>query len=91
MKGLISVIIPLHNAAKFISETLDSLYAQTYPNFEIIIVNDGSTDESVKICKRYAQERGKLKIFHQENRGPASARNRAIEQAEGKFLYFIDA
>ena len=91
MNELVTVIIPLYNAAKFISGTLDSLYAQTYQNFQIMIVDDGSTDESVEICERYAQERGNLKIFHQENRGPASARNMAIDQAEGEFLYFIDA
>ncbi len=91
MKELISIIIPLYNAAKFIAETLDSLYAQTYNKFQILVVDDGSTDESIEICKNYAQEKGKLEIFRQENRGPASARNVAIEHAAGEFLYFIDA
>lgn len=91
MHELITIIIPLYNAERFISETLSSLYTQTYQNFEILIVDDGSTDESVGICNSHAQERGKLEIYHQDNCGPATARNKAIERARGDFIYFIDA
>lgn len=91
MKELITVIIPLYNAAQFVEQTLDSLYTQTYQNFEILVVDDGSSDDGVDICKKYAEEEGRLRIFRQENSGPASARNVAIEHATGKFIYFIDA
>lgn len=87
---LITVIIPVYNAAQFIEKTLDSLYLQTYQNFQIIIIDDGSTDNGIDICKKYAEDKGKLEIFQQENRGPASARNIGIENAKGQFIYFID-
>lgn len=85
----ISVIIPLFNKEYFIENTLESVKAQTFSDFEIVIVNDGSTDNSVKIVENFTDNR--IKIFHTENKGVSSARNFGIEKASGKYIAFLDA
>jgi len=86
----VSVIIPAYNAAAFISETLDSVYAQTFADFEVIVVNDGSPDTEDLECelKRYSE---KLRYIKQENQGAAAARNTGITAARGEFVAFLDA
>lgn len=84
-----SVIIPVFNKALFIGETLNSVLAQTFTDFEIIIVNDGSTDESEAIIKGFNDSR--IRYYYQENAGVAVARNFGIDKAQGEFICFLDA
>lgn len=86
---LFSIIIPLYNKEKSIGHTVASILSQNYENFEIIIVNDGSTDNSLNIVQNFADKR--LKIISQRNSGVSAARNRGIEEARGTYLYFLDA
>lgn len=88
---IISVIIPLYNAERYIVFALESIYAQTYLNFEIIVIDDGSTDKGGAICQQFAKEKGKLRFFSQDNRGVGPTRNVGIREAGGEFLLFLDA
>ena len=87
---LISIIIPAYNAAEFIGETLDSVYAQTYTDFEAVVINDGSPDTEAleKALRRYPE---KLRYIKQENKGAAAARNTGLRAAAGEFVAFLDA
>ena len=87
----ISVIIPVYNTAKYIEKCLDSILNQTYKDIEIIIVNDGSTDNSEKIIKKYLNKYSNIKYFYEENKGQASARNLALTKASGKYITFLDS
>ena len=89
----ISIIIPVYNAEKYIEKCLYSIKRQTYSNYEIIIVDDGSKDNSLKICEKFKNENKSiiLKIFTQKNEGPSSARNKGISNAEGDYIIFVDA
>ncbi len=89
----ISIIIPLYNAEKYIEKCLYSIKRQTYSNYEIIIVDDGSKDNSLKMCEKFKNENKNiiLKIFTQKNEGPSSARNRGIANAEGDYITFVDS
>lgn len=86
---LVSIIIPVYNSEKYISRCLDSLINQTYKNIEIVIVNDGSNDNSLDIISKYIDKR--IKIYYQENQGPSIARNTGIEKSTGKYIMFVDA
>ena len=88
---LISVIIPVYNVEKYLKECLDSVINQTYKNIEIILVNDGSTDNSRDICESYAKLDNRIKVINKENAGVSSARNRGVEEAKGEWITFIDA
>lgn len=88
---LISIIIPMYNVEGFISECLDSVIAQTYKNIEIIIVDDGSTDNSHKIASSYLEKDNRIKIFQKQNGGLSDARNFGIEKSSGMFLFFLDS
>ena len=88
---LISVIVPVFNVEKFLPKCLDSILAQDYQNLEIILVNDGSTDDSLSICKKYASKDQRIKIISQKNAGLSSARNTGIDNAKGEYLTFIDS
>ncbi|WP_179068215.1 glycosyltransferase family 2 protein [Nostoc sp. C052] len=85
----LSVIIPVYNSEGSVAKTLQSVVAQTYHDFEIIIVDDGSTDKSIDICKQFHDSR--IKIVHQQNRGLAGARNTGIRHAQGEYLAFVDS
>jgi glycosyltransferase involved in cell wall biosynthesis len=85
---LVSVVIPVYNAEKHIRSTLDSVFAQTYTNLEIITVDDDSPDGSAEVIKSFGD---RIKYIHQENRGPAAARNTGIRAAKGEYIAFIDA
>jgi glycosyltransferase involved in cell wall biosynthesis len=87
----VSVIIPVYNAEKTLHKCLDSLLAQTYKDIEILLIEDGSCDNSKKICEEYCAEYAFIKLFQQGNSGPATARNNGIDHAEGKYVYFVDA
>ena len=86
----ISIIIPVYNAEKYLKRCLESVFNQSYKNYEIIIVDDGSTDNSRKIYNNYSQ-RNNCRIIIQKNSGPSSARNKGIDIASGDFLFFLDS
>jgi glycosyltransferase involved in cell wall biosynthesis len=85
----VSILIPAYDAERFVGAALQSALDQTWPNTEIILVDDGSKDQTLAVAKRY--ESAKIKIVHQENRGSAAARNRALREAQGDFLQYVDA
>ncbi|RYE28756.1 MAG: glycosyltransferase, partial [Sphingobacteriales bacterium] len=86
---LVSIIIPVFNAEKFLSQSIESAINQTWRNVEIIIVDDGSTDQSVQVAKMYANN--KVLLVQQENRGASAARNTGISHSNGVFFQFLDA
>lgn len=86
---LVSVVIPVYKVERYINETLQSVFAQTYQNFEIIIVDDESPDRSIEICESYEDPR--IRIIHQKNRGLAGARNTGIRHSKGKYIAFLDS
>ncbi len=87
----VSVLVPIYNAEKYIQRCLDSIINQTYENIEIILIEDGSKDNSLKIIKEYKKKDKRIKIFPIENNGVADARNKAVENATGEFLTFVDS
>ena len=88
----ISYIVPVYNVANYIAACLESLINQTIDEKEIIIINDGSTDNSLNICNEYSQRHDFIKVFSNEkNRGPSIARNRGLDRASGKYIQFIDS
>ena len=87
----ISVITPVYNAQKDIRKCIESILNQSFTDFELLLINDGSTDNSGEICDEYAKKDTRIKVFHQENRGPSAARNKGIDEMKGDFVTFIDA
>lgn len=87
----LTVIVPVYNAAPYLVECLDSILAQTKADFEVIIVDDGSTDGSGKICDQYQIRDNRVTVIHTLNQGTYPARNLALDKAKGKFLFFVDA
>lgn len=86
-----SILIPVYNVEKYVEECLDSVLNQTYPDFEIIIIDDGSTDSSGEICDKYAQKDVRIKVYHQENQGLMMSRKNAVLYASGLYCLFLDA
>ena len=91
MNNLVSIIIPVYNTGKYLEECMKSVLSQTYKEIEIILIDDGSTDQSPQICDQYQKEYERVKVIHQPNQGLSAARNRGIEQANGKYLMFVDS
>ena len=91
MSPRISIIVPVFNTSKYLHACLSSILGQKYRDFEVLIIDDGSTDGSSAICDEYASNDDRIKVFHKENGGVSSARNLGIEEAKGKWLYFCDA
>ncbi|MFQ6739306.1 MAG: glycosyltransferase family 2 protein, partial [Alphaproteobacteria bacterium] len=87
----VSVIIPVYNTEKFLPQCLNSIIYQTYKNLEIIIVNDGSTDNSDEICQTFAKHDKRIKIIYQTNSGVSAARNKGLLNATGDYVHFIDS
>lgn len=87
-KPLISVIVPVYNTEKYLQECLDSVLAQTYANFELLLINDGSKDGSPQICDAYAAKDDRVKVFHQENAGVSAARNKGLDNAKGEYVRY---
>lgn len=87
----VSIIIPVYNAAQYLSQCLSSIQAQSFRNFEVLMVNDGSTDASQDICRSFAESDSRFFLFDQENSGVSVSRNRALLHARGKYLQFIDS
>lgn len=88
VQGLVSIIIPLYRSEAFILDTLQSVFEQTYEDFEVIIVDDGSPDDSADVCRRIGDPR--IRIFQRENSGPCRSRNFGISQGRGEFIAFLD-
>lgn len=86
-----SILIPAFNVDKYIDKCIQSILNQSHANFEVIIVDDGSTDETLKICKKYENTDSRIKVFHQVNRGIVETRNELIKLANGNWIVFIDA
>lgn len=87
----ISILVPVYNVEKYIKECLDSIINQTYQNLEIILVNDGSTDNSGNICDEYARKDTRIKVIHQKNQGLATVRNVSVAAATGDYIGFVDS
>ncbi len=88
---LISVIVPVYNCEQYLEECIDSIIGQTYKNLEVILVDDGSTDLSGEICDRYAKKDCRIKVIHQKNSGAQAARSTGIENANDKYMGFVDS
>lgn len=88
---MISVIVPAYNSEMFIGKCIESVLAQTYSNWELIVVDDGSRDNTFGILKKYAEVDSRIRVIHQENQGPGIARNTGIAEAKGNYVVFIDS
>ena len=86
-----SVVVPVYNVEKYLRECVESVLSQSFADFELILVNDGSKDSSGAICDEYAQNDDRVKVIHKENGGQSTARNRGIEAAQGEFAIFLDS
>lgn len=92
MNELVSVIVPVYNVAKYLPKCIDSILNQTYRNLEVLLVDDGSTDESGRICDEYAQKDSRIRVFHKENGGQSTARNFALDEIKKEgFIAFVDS
>ena len=90
-KSLISIIVPVFNVEVYLPKCLDSILNQTYENLEIIVVNDGSTDNSPQICEEYANKDSRINVLHKKNGGLSSARNAGLDVANGEYIGFVDS
>ena len=88
---MISIVICVYNGEKFIKKAIDSVLKQTFADFELIIVDDGSTDQTSNICKLYAEEDNRIRIIHQTNRGVGYSRRIGLNVAKGEWIAFLDA
>lgn len=91
MKPIVSIIVPVYNVEKYLERCLDSILSQTYDDFELILVDDGSTDSSGGICDNYVSKDARIKVYHQTNLGVSAARNQGLDIAIGEFILFIDS
>ena len=89
-KGLVSIIIPVYNVEKYLENCIKSACEQTYENIEIILVDDGSTDNSPQICDEWARKDQRIVVVHKKNGGLSSARNAGLDVAKGKYVFFLD-
>ena len=90
-KNKVSIIVPVYNVAAYLEECIDSLISQTYKNIEIILIDDGSSDNSGTICDSYASKDSRVRVFHITNSGPAYARNYGLKKITGELVMFVDA
>lgn len=91
MNELVSIILPVYNVQEYLNNCVISLVNQTYSNLEIILVDDGSTDESASICDKWASKDPRIRVVHKENNGAGMARNTGLDLAKGKFVLFVDS
>lgn len=87
----VSIIVPVYNTSQYLRQCLDSILTQTYKDWECILVDDGSTDDSLRICDEYAARDQRFRVIHKENGGVSSARNRGINEASGEWITFVDS
>ena len=86
-----SIIIPIYNTEKFLPKCVESVLDQTFKDFEVILVDDGATDNCPKICDNFAKKDSRVKVIHQQNGGLSVARNNGIEKAQGEYIIFLDS
>lgn len=91
MDSLVSILVPVYNAEKYLRQCIDSILAQTYRNLQVVIVDDGSKDNSLSICQNYASKDPRVEVYHQENQGVATTRNQLLKKVKGDYVLFIDA
>lgn len=91
VESIVSVIVPVYNVASYLPACIDSVLAQTFADFELLLVDDGSTDGSGDICDDYACRDVRVTVLHQPNAGPAAARNAALDVAQGEYVAFVDS
>ena len=87
----ISIIVPVYNTEKYLDRCIQSILSQTYTDFELLLINDGSTDSSGAICDKYAEQDSRVRVFYKENGGVSSARNVGLNNAEGEYIIFVDS
>ena len=90
-KYLVSIIIPVYNAERYLEDCIESILKQTYKNYEVLLIDDGSKDNSGNICDRYSNSNNNITVIHTENRGPSHARNTGILHAKGEWICFVDS
>ena len=90
-EDLVSIITPLYNGERFVAQTIESVLAQTYPHWEMIIINDGSKDNSEAIVQKYTEQDARIQLVSQSNAGSAAARNNGIRRASGRYIALLDA
>lgn len=90
-KPTVSIIVPVYNVEKYLPACIDSILAQTFRDFELILVDDGSPDSCPALCDAAAEKDGRIRVIHQTNGGVSSARNFGLERAEGEYIGFVDA
>ena len=88
---MVSIVVPVFNVEKYLDECLKSILNQTYNNFELILINDGSTDKSGVICDEYRKKYNNIKVIHQENQGQAVARNNGVKISKSEWIMFVDS
>ena len=91
MKAIVSIVVPVYNVSRFLPECIKSVLAQSFADWELILVNDGSTDGSGEICDIFAAADSRIKVIHKPNSGVSDSRNRALDMATGKYILFLDA
>ena len=91
MQEKISIIVPVYNVEKYLERCVESILKQTYTNFELLLINDGSTDTSGELCDELASKNENIRVFHIENRGVSNARNLGIEHSTGEWITFVDS
>ena len=89
----VSIIMPVYNVEKYVSDAIDSVLKQIYNDFELLLINDGSTDNSWELCKEYGKKDDRIVLLenNSENHGPGSTRNIGLDHATGEYIYFMDA
>ena len=91
MNDLITIVVPVYNVEKYLPHTLESICGQTYTNLQILLIDDGSTDDSLAVCHKWARQDNRIQVYEQENQGVARTRNKGIQLATGKYVMFLDA
>lgn len=87
----ISIVVPIYNAEKYLERCIQSILVQTYSDFEVLLINDGSKDNSIKICQQYEKKDNRIKVIDKKNEGVSQTRNQGIKIARGKYIQFIDS
>ncbi|MBQ5852329.1 MAG: glycosyltransferase family 2 protein, partial [Lachnospiraceae bacterium] len=88
---MISIVVPVYNVEKYLERCVDSLINQTYENIEILLIDDGSKDNSGQMCDEYANKDSRITVYHKENGGLSDARNYGMDRAKGEYIIFIDS